>query len=285
MDVLSGLALGILADGQINSREAKFLKEWIDHNFTDLPSFSVKQLLPILSQLDAGDEVPLDTLHELEAILSNLVGLDAPTDSVPQSGLSETKGLPSKLIYDENEEPVPLCGMEVVVTGNFTAFSRSEAEELLERHGALIRQAPPRQKTHYVFVGEKGSKAWRNSQLGRKIERALELRDEGHGISILSEKCLVLSLEAHTEGNFPKPSEADTSDMPLVGKTFVITGTLSEERGAFKQRIEAKGGKVTGSVSKNTDYLLAGEGGGSKRDKAESLGVEIIDEEQLAAML
>jgi len=53
---------------------------------------------------------------------------------------------------------------------------------------------------------------------------------------------------------------------------------LSQPRSAFKKMIEASGGKVSGSVSKKTDYLLAGEKAGSKRDKAESLGVTILDE-------
>ena len=94
-----------------------------------------------------------------------------------------------------------------------------------------------------------------------------------------------LHIDPRSDNYLPKPAEADTSDLPLIGKTFVITGTLSDDRSSFKQLIEAKGGKVSGSVSKNTDYLLAGEGGGSKRDKAESLGVEILDEEALKALM
>jgi DNA ligase (NAD+) len=57
------------------------------------------------------------------------------------------------------------------------------------------------------------------------------------------------------------------------------------ERDEMKAIIESKGGKVSGSVSGRTDYLLAGEGGGSKRDKAEKLGVKVIDEAALRAML
>ncbi|MEC8972899.1 MAG: BRCT domain-containing protein, partial [Verrucomicrobiota bacterium] len=63
------------------------------------------------------------------------------------------------------------------------------------------------------------------------------------------------------------------------GKTFVITGTLPTlSRDEAKAKVEANGGKTTGSVSKKTDYLLAGEKAGSKLNKAESLGVAILDE-------
>lgn len=69
------------------------------------------------------------------------------------------------------------------------------------------------------------------------------------------------------------------------GKKFVITGTLSEARGYFKDLVEAHGGKVSGSVSKSTDFLLAGEKAGSKLDKAESLGVTILSEDAFNEML
>lgn len=71
----------------------------------------------------------------------------------------------------------------------------------------------------------------------------------------------------------------------LAGKSFVITGTLSQPRGYFKKLIEQNGGKVTGTVSKKTNYLLCGEDAGSKLDKARSLGVEIIDETQFNDLL
>lgn len=77
-----------------------------------------------------------------------------------------------------------------------------------------------------------------------------------------------------------------TGNQPLDGLTFVITGTLpSLSRDEAKELIEQHGGKVTGSVSKNTDYLLAGEKAGSKLTKAQTLGVAIIDEAQLQAMI
>ena len=71
----------------------------------------------------------------------------------------------------------------------------------------------------------------------------------------------------------------------FAGKTFVITGTLPsmsrEEAAAF---ITGRGGKVAGSVSRKTTYLVAGEEAGSKLQKAQELGIEIIDEDRLKAL-
>ncbi len=83
-----------------------------------------------------------------------------------------------------------------------------------------------------------------------------------------------------------QPETEAAGSEALAGLTFVITGTLPTlSRDEAKALIEANGGKVTGSVSKNTDYLLAGEKAGSKLTKAESLGVTIIDEASLQEMV
>ena len=74
--------------------------------------------------------------------------------------------------------------------------------------------------------------------------------------------------------------------MPLSGKTFVITGTLPNlSRDDAKDRVEAAGGKVAGSVSKKTDYVVAGADAGSKLLKAQALGVTVIDEAALLELL
>ena len=77
----------------------------------------------------------------------------------------------------------------------------------------------------------------------------------------------------------------DKAALPLAGKTFVLTGTLpSRTREEASAQNEARGGHVTGSVSKKTDFLLAGEDAGSKLEKAKQLGVRILSEEEFRAM-
>jgi DNA ligase (NAD+) len=102
-------------------------------------------------------------------------------------------------------------------------------------------------------------------------ERTRELieRLRGHGLKL------------ETEG-----AEADEREGPLSGKTLVVTGTLpSLSREEATRRIEAAGGKVTGSVSGKTDYVVAGEDPGSKYTKAQKLGTDIIDEQRLLELL
>ncbi|WP_405229203.1 NAD-dependent DNA ligase LigA [Lentisalinibacter sediminis] len=83
-----------------------------------------------------------------------------------------------------------------------------------------------------------------------------------------------------------KAAGAVSETGPFAGKTVVITGTLkSMTRDEAKDRIRAAGGKVTGSVSKKTDFVVVGENAGSKLEKAEALGVETIDEDRLGELL
>ncbi len=83
-----------------------------------------------------------------------------------------------------------------------------------------------------------------------------------------------------------KSSAKPAQDLPLVALTFVITGTLpTYGRDEMKELIQEHGGKVTGSVSKNTSYVLVGENAGSKADKAQELNIPMLSEAQLLAMI
>jgi DNA ligase (NAD+) len=85
---------------------------------------------------------------------------------------------------------------------------------------------------------------------------------------------------------WPEGAPADAGPKPLAGKTLVLTGTLPTlGRDAAKDLIEAAGGKVSGSVSKKTHYVVAGAEAGSKLDKANELGVPVLDEAGLLELL
>ena len=83
-----------------------------------------------------------------------------------------------------------------------------------------------------------------------------------------------------------EPRQVNTERLPLAGKTFVVTGTLSGfSRSESESRIKDLGGKVTSSVTKNTDYVVVGESPGSKLATAEKLGTAILDEEKFVELL
>lgn len=93
---------------------------------------------------------------------------------------------------------------------------------------------------------------------------------------------LGLVIEAAPENT---TAEASVGSRPLADLIFVLTGTLSRPRGEWKSRIEAAGGKVTGSISRKTSYVVAGSDPGSKASRAMQLGVEVLDEKGIEALL
>jgi DNA ligase (NAD+) len=151
-------------------------------------------------------------------------------------------------------------GIEEVgeVTARNLAQRFRDIDSLLRASPAEIEQTPG--------IGEKMAAAI-SEQLADERMRALiaDLRAAG--------------LSFHEQG--PAPSEG-----PLAGRTLVLTGTMPNwSREQATERIMAAGGRVTSSVSKNTDYLIAGESPGSKLEKAERLGVAVLDETALRKVL
>jgi DNA ligase (NAD+) len=96
---------------------------------------------------------------------------------------------------------------------------------------------------------------------------------------------IVAELEKLGVNIMSKTHSTEAASGSLVGKTIVFTGTLGMERNHAARLAEDQGAKVTGSVSKKTDYLVAGEDCGSKLDKAKTLGVKIIDEQEFLQLI
>jgi DNA ligase (NAD+) len=140
-----------------------------------------------------------------------------------------------------------------LLRSGFAAKSKGKAEKM----GGIVTEVGPIAARQVVDFFE--------SNKGRKILRRLE----DLGIHPVSEKI----------------SAGKAAGLPFAGKTFVLTGTLtSMTREEATAMIQSLGGHVSGSVSKNTSYVLAGEAAGSKLEKARQLGVPILREEKFRAM-
>jgi DNA ligase (NAD+) len=180
-----------------------------------------------------------------------------------------------------------VSGKTVCVTGALVALKRTEAEAGLAALGARVSGSVSK-NTDILFVGARpGSKLAKAKQLG------ITIADEAKLLALLGRKTVTkaklvarASAEAHRrdlEAQALAGKGAKVSK--LKGKTIVVTGTLTVERDEIEAMLRRAGAIVRGSVSKNTDYLVVGEGAGSKLAKAESLGVPTLTEAQVRAAL
>lgn len=156
-----------------------------------------------------------------------------------------------------------------------THVGASAAKDLAKHFGSL--EALAAAKYEDFIVGKKESVI---NGIGETMALAiLEHFNKPENASLVSEL-----RELGVEPTAPEKSAATGNR--FAGKTFVLTGTLpSMTRDEAGAKIEAEGGKVSGSVSKKTSYVLAGEEAGSKLDKARTLGVPVIDEAEFLRML
>ena len=164
----------------------------------------------------------------------------------------------------------------------------ADKDELLARQAALKAElesaADPYTKRGYVALEADGANKLKfTNPLGSvSTRKLLAYFQSAAGKAVLS-TLTDLGINPVSAGFVENMN--NQTEGPLSGKTFVLTGALSRPRPEFEKMIAAAGGKATGSVTKNTTYLVAGEGGGSKRDKAAKLGIPIIGEEELLALL
>lgn len=172
-----------------------------------------------------------------------------------------------------------VSGKTVCVTGVLAGVKRDEAEAGLEALGATVTGSVSK-KTDILFVGaQPGSKLAKAEQLG------ITIADEGALLKVLGKVVSKAKLQVRAEHEQKRRkleeqalAGQDASVTMLKDKTVVVTGTLSVERNEMEEMLRRAGARVTGSVSKKTDYLVVGAGAGSKLNKAASLGVKTLTE-------
>ncbi|MEK4564053.1 NAD-dependent DNA ligase LigA [Alkalihalobacillus sp. FSL R5-0424] len=167
--------------------------------------------------------------------------------------------------------------LERVLFGLGIRFIGSKAARTLAMHFESMHNIQQASKEELIAVDE----------IGEKMADSIVSYFEKPEVNELIEQLKQAGLNMNYTG--PKPvtvTDAEGSNSALAGKTVVLTGKLEQlTRDEAKEKLELLGSKVTGSVSKKTDLLIAGADAGSKRAKAEDLGIEIWDEDRLVQEL
>jgi len=192
-DILTGISLGILADGELSAKEASFLARWIEINSQILPERFIRKLLPVMRIAGQGGDLADDDLSSITILLESIAFGEISTGS---SDAAPLIGTPCALIFDEIElSEIILQGCELIFTGNFVDGSKKDLMERTNKLGASAKSANPTNQTDYVVVGSKGSERWAYSGLGRKVEHALKLKGESCKLKIIREDDFLRVLE------------------------------------------------------------------------------------------
>lgn len=181
VDELVGLCRGLLADGHVNQQEAEFLKGWIERNADFVGMYPFDRLYRQLTEIMRDGFLDHDESADLMDTLVRFVGGET------HDAAAETASLSTALPLDDPEPVIVYPGSLFVVTGTFSFGVRSAVCQEIESRGGLSGSSPTK-KTRYLIIGDLGSRDWKHSNCGRKIEKAIQLRDEGCPLAIVSER-------------------------------------------------------------------------------------------------
>jgi len=177
---LVGICRGLLADGHVCQMEAQFLKDWIERNAEFIGQYPFGHIYTQLSATLRDGFIDEDESADLQDTLVRFVGGEA------FDAKAQTASLSSTLPVDDPEPHVEFAGSVFVVTGTFVHGERASVHAAIEQRGGMS-SASPTKKMRYLVIGELGSRDWINSNAGRKIEKAVALRSEGHPVAIITE--------------------------------------------------------------------------------------------------
>lgn len=177
IDELLGLARGITADGMVNQEEAEFLQRWLSQasGLEEDPVFSI--LFNRIGDVLSDGELDADEAADLLDMLRALTGEDGQVHSYRR---------PTDLPLDDPFPDISFPEKNFVFTGVMAYGPRKLCQELVTERGGLCR-GDPSKKVDYLVIGTIANEHWAYSSYGRKIERAVELRSQGHGLAIINE--------------------------------------------------------------------------------------------------
>ncbi len=186
IDELIGICKGIIADGVIEESEAIFLGQWIESNREVADKWPVNVVYARVTEFLRDGILTAEEREELLETLKDLTGEGSPLQQQNQ---------PTSLPLDRPEPEINFDGSTFCLTGKFVFGSMMDCEEtIMEFGGSVVTN--PTQETDYLVIGEFCSPDWAHTTFGRSIERAVELKDQGQGIKIISERHWVDSLAA-----------------------------------------------------------------------------------------
>jgi len=181
IDQLSGICAGILADGVVTEQEAEFFANWVRKFAPFEPVWPFTDILARVERIFADGRCDEEEREELKGVMEALCGHTA--QAKPEETYSTTLPLnsppPDLVVFPERL----FC-----ITGRFAFGTRRKVMDAIQVRGGVPSDSPPTRESHYVVIGVFASRDWANTNYGRKIERAVELRDSGSSISIISEE-------------------------------------------------------------------------------------------------
>jgi NAD-dependent DNA ligase len=283
MDQLLRLCKGFVRDNYLSTEEIRQLGAWLRNHEEVAGEWPGNVIAQRVQQVLADGVIGEEERAGLQGILEKAAGARPDVNRAFTSA--------TRLPVDEPPPDVTFEERSFCFTGQFLFGSREKCQKATLERGGFCHDKPTG-TTDFLVIGTLASQMWAHETYGRKIEAAVSLQSSEHGLRIISEEHWTGFLEQFPPCRLAEPGRRETHKTalqrarplngPLTGKTFVLTGTLPNlKREEAAAKIEAAGAKVSGSVSKKTDYVVAGEEAGSKLHKAQKLGVKIIDEAEL----
>ena len=186
IDELIGICRGIIADGVIDESEAIFLGQWIESHREIADRWPVNVVYARVTEMLKDGLLSVDEQRELLETLRDLTGEGTQFQEVDRA---------TTLPLTRPEPTVTFDGSTFCLTGRFAFGSNLDCEETIVEIGGSVVNSPTLE-TDYLVIGEFCSPDWAHTTFGRSIERAIELREQGRDIKIISERHWVDAMAA-----------------------------------------------------------------------------------------